>query len=334
MSREQALGEFVRHQLRPLVARDELSRHLRIFNWEAVRPTAVFRKLISEEAAPFMGLAVDLVRRFMPEADGRTLTIAAVWLVGQCSIFVRNREQLANPPVSLPLDEASIGRLAGPRDRLGARRARRSGQGPRPQEIPGVAPKIPCSRPAPAHNGCLKFNRPFEKYRPRENGVMRFTMPLLRRFFGKLIHDILPAALASLLGGFLITHFQLNRPPEPVTVPVAPASPEMMQLLRDEHGLIGSFVKAQIANEKNAIDKSVNEKDAQRAMPTTARRRSLRRHSRRRARRGRPRSSPWSRASRLRRASRPPVVGASLPTLADRAGPAERKRAAAAGGAQ
>jgi hypothetical protein len=38
--------------------------------------------------------------------------IAAVWLIGQCSIFVRNREQLANPPVSLALDEATIGRLA------------------------------------------------------------------------------------------------------------------------------------------------------------------------------------------------------------------------------
>jgi hypothetical protein len=94
---------------------------------------------------------------------------------------------------------------------------------------------------------------------------MRFTMPLLRRFFGKLIHDILPAALASLLGGFLITHFQLNRPPEPVTVPVARASPEMMQLLRDEHSLIGSFVKARIADEKNAIEKSANEKAQLRA---------------------------------------------------------------------
>jgi AcrR family transcriptional regulator len=112
LSREQALGEFVRHQLRPLLARDELSRHIRIFNWEAVRPTAVFRKLMTEEAAPFMGLALDLVRRFLPEADGRTLMIAAVWLIGQCSIFVRNREQLANPPVSLALDEATIGRLA------------------------------------------------------------------------------------------------------------------------------------------------------------------------------------------------------------------------------
>ena len=112
MSREQALGEFVRHQLRPLVARDELSRHIRIFNWEAVRPTAVFRKLMTEEAAPFMGLAVDLVRRFMPGADQRTLMVAAVWLIGQCSIFVRNREQLANPPLALVIDEAAVERLA------------------------------------------------------------------------------------------------------------------------------------------------------------------------------------------------------------------------------
>jgi AcrR family transcriptional regulator len=112
MSREAALGEFVRHQLRPLVARDELSRYLRIFNWESVRPTGVYRKLVSEEAAPFMDVAVDLVRRFIPMADERTLKFAAVWLVGQCSIFVRNREQLANPPASLVLDEAALDRLA------------------------------------------------------------------------------------------------------------------------------------------------------------------------------------------------------------------------------
>ena len=89
---------------------------------------------------------------------------------------------------------------------------------------------------------------------------MRFNMPLLRRFAGKLIHDILPAALASLLGGFLITHFQLNRVPEPVTVPVARASPEMMRLLRDEHGLIVEFVKAQVASEKNTNEKNASEK--------------------------------------------------------------------------
>jgi AcrR family transcriptional regulator len=111
MSREDALAEFIRHQLHPLAARDELSRHFRIFNWEAVRPTAVYRKLLSEEAAPFLGVAIDLVGRFMPDADRRKLIMAAVWLVGQCHIFVRNREQLADPPVSLNLDEGSVEQL-------------------------------------------------------------------------------------------------------------------------------------------------------------------------------------------------------------------------------
>jgi AcrR family transcriptional regulator len=112
MSREAALTEFIRRQLRPLLGRDEYSRHMRILNWETVRPTAVFRKLLSEEAAPFMGLAVELVRRFQPEADQRTLVAAAVWLLGQCSVFLRNREQLADPPLGLALDEEAVEWLA------------------------------------------------------------------------------------------------------------------------------------------------------------------------------------------------------------------------------
>jgi AcrR family transcriptional regulator len=112
ISREAALAEFIRRQLRPLTARDELSRHLRIFNWETAHPTAVFRKLVTEEATPFMSLAVDLVRRFLPKADQRTLIVAAIWLMGQCSIFVRNREQLAGPPTSLALDDSAVEWLA------------------------------------------------------------------------------------------------------------------------------------------------------------------------------------------------------------------------------
>jgi AcrR family transcriptional regulator len=112
MSREAALAEFIRRQLRPLLGRDEYSRHMRILNWETVRPTAVFRKLLSEEAAPFMGLAVELVRRFQPEADQRTLVAAAVWLLGQCSVFLRNRDQLADPPLGLVLDETTVEWLA------------------------------------------------------------------------------------------------------------------------------------------------------------------------------------------------------------------------------
>ena len=112
MSREAALAQFVRRQLQPLLGRDEYSRHMRIFNWETVQPTAVFRSLIAEEAAPFLDLAGDLVRRFLPDADRRTLTVAAVWLLGQCSVFVRNREQLPEPPIGLVLDEPAIDWLA------------------------------------------------------------------------------------------------------------------------------------------------------------------------------------------------------------------------------
>jgi AcrR family transcriptional regulator len=108
LSREEAVSQFVRRQLQPLLGRDEYSRHMRIFNWETVQPTMVFRNLVAEEAAPFLGLAGDLVRRFMPEADRRTVTVAAIWLLGQCSVFVRNREQLAEPPTGLQLDEEAV----------------------------------------------------------------------------------------------------------------------------------------------------------------------------------------------------------------------------------
>ena len=127
MPRENALAEFIKYQLRPLAARDEIGRHFRIFNWEAVRPTAIYRKLMSEEATPFLSFAVDLMRRFMPKADHRTLTMAAIWLVGQCTVFVRNREQLANPPVSLYLDDAAVEGLTSSYKRVGARRT--SGRG-------------------------------------------------------------------------------------------------------------------------------------------------------------------------------------------------------------
>jgi hypothetical protein len=84
---------------------------------------------------------------------------------------------------------------------------------------------------------------------------MRFkAMSLLKRLFNKIVQDALPAGLASILGGLLLTHFQIDRVPQPTTVKVTPASPEMMQLLRDEHGMILSFVKEQVATEKNRAD--------------------------------------------------------------------------------
>jgi hypothetical protein len=52
------------------------------------------------------------MRRFMPEANRPTLIVAAVWLVGQCNIFIRHRGHLAMPTVSLKLDEPGVDRLS------------------------------------------------------------------------------------------------------------------------------------------------------------------------------------------------------------------------------
>jgi hypothetical protein len=80
---------------------------------------------------------------------------------------------------------------------------------------------------------------------------MRFKA-LLKRLFDKIIQDALAAGLASLLGGLLLTYFPIGHVThQTTTVKVTPASPQMMQLLRDEHGLIVDFIKEQAANEKS-----------------------------------------------------------------------------------
>jgi AcrR family transcriptional regulator len=113
LSREEALTAFIRRQLRPLMARDESSRHMRIFNWETVRPTPVLRSLVAEEAAPFMNMAAEIAGRFLPNADRKTLTVASIWLIGQCSVFLRNRDRLAEPPIELNIDDAMVEWLGG-----------------------------------------------------------------------------------------------------------------------------------------------------------------------------------------------------------------------------
>ena len=79
------------------------------------------------------------------------------------------------------------------------------------------------------------------------------TAPLLARFLAKFTLDILPAALASVIGGFLFTQYQFGHtaPAHPPAEQVTPASAEMMTLVRDEHAMILDYLKAQMAAEKN-----------------------------------------------------------------------------------
>jgi AcrR family transcriptional regulator len=108
-SPEAALRRFIRQQLRPLTSRDESSDYLRIFGWETLRPSPVFRAFMATDAAPFFGSVVALVRRFLPSgASDQQAILGALWLFGQCNIFVRNREQLANPPLQLKVDQGLV----------------------------------------------------------------------------------------------------------------------------------------------------------------------------------------------------------------------------------
>ena len=109
MPREEALRSFVHQQLRPLLARDQMSRYIRIFAWENVRPSKVLTNFVSTGAMPFLASATELVRRFLPaDTSDQDAMCAAISLMGQCSVFVRNREQFTKPPFNLKIDEAFV----------------------------------------------------------------------------------------------------------------------------------------------------------------------------------------------------------------------------------
>jgi hypothetical protein len=78
--------------------------------------------------------------------------------------------------------------------------------------------------------------------------------PFLARFLGKFVPDIMPAALASVIGGFLFTQYQFGHTaPKPALEQVTPASAEMMALVRDEHAMIVDYLKSQMAAEKSRV---------------------------------------------------------------------------------
>ena len=50
---------------------------------------------------------------FCPMPIRRTVTVASIWLIGQCGVFLRNRDQLAQAPIGLVLDDEAVEWLAG-----------------------------------------------------------------------------------------------------------------------------------------------------------------------------------------------------------------------------
>ena len=113
LPREDALRNFIEQQLRPLLFRDELSRYIRMFSWESAHPSKVFLKFMTQNPTSYVTAAVELVRRFLPEGTSdRVALCAAIWLMGQCGIFVRNREMFEKEPFNIATDETFVNELS------------------------------------------------------------------------------------------------------------------------------------------------------------------------------------------------------------------------------
>ncbi len=85
---------------------------------------------------------------------------------------------------------------------------------------------------------------------------MSSQFPVLARFLAT-------GALASVIGGFLVSN-QWGRLAEPPVTQASRSSPEMMQLVRDEHGLVANMIKAQLAAEKQPPNRTALGKSADR----------------------------------------------------------------------
>ncbi|SRR5579884_1622862 len=75
--------------------------------------------------------------------------------------------------------------------------------------------------------------------------------PLLTGLARKLVIDVLPAAAASVIGGLLLTQYQFHHGSGFRTAErPAPASAEMLQLVRDEHAMLMDYLQTQLAAEQ------------------------------------------------------------------------------------
>ncbi len=115
---DETLRRFLRQMLGPLAQGPADRRHLRVFAWEQLRPTAVGRRLQAEKPFAPSVLAGLIVRRLRPADDEAAVAIATAWMMGQAVTFVRDADYWARPPFSIALDAAGLDALVATLARL------------------------------------------------------------------------------------------------------------------------------------------------------------------------------------------------------------------------
>jgi AcrR family transcriptional regulator len=114
VSREEAVRLFIRQQVTPLLKHGQISRYLKIFAWETLAPTPVYREFIASEKLPVMSLADRIVRKFLAaDASRAEITVATIWLTQQVAPYIRHFDTMSQPPLNLKLDRGFLEQLAG-----------------------------------------------------------------------------------------------------------------------------------------------------------------------------------------------------------------------------
>src|SRR6267378_2988416 len=91
---------------------------------------------------------------------------------------------------------------------------------------------------------------------------MLTKFPLLLRFCSKLLYELLPATIASVVGGLLFSHYAKTPVAPPAAAMTAPANVEMIQMMRDEQALFIDYLK-KYTDERPRAD-LIAEKEAKR----------------------------------------------------------------------
>ncbi len=109
---EDALRLYLRQFLSPLVKRDRVSQYMRIYTWESVRPSPVFKDFVAARPPRIFRLAERVVRRFLPaDAGPEAIAIRTLWLAQQPIFFVREADLVAMMSSGLAFDAAGVERL-------------------------------------------------------------------------------------------------------------------------------------------------------------------------------------------------------------------------------
>ncbi len=111
--REEAVRLLIRQQLMVLLRKDKTTRYLRLFAWENISPSPVFREFVASERIPILSLADKVVRMFLPPSVPREeVLVATIWLLNQTAPFIRSHQLLSRSPFNMKIDRPFIDRLA------------------------------------------------------------------------------------------------------------------------------------------------------------------------------------------------------------------------------